>query len=513
MNMVYRMFKEYVNLLKENKLIFIAYILIASLLFLAMLSPRNIAHPTFNIKSFILILIAGIFLILYGFKNKDSIHKVSFVVVMVIGLLITFLAPAFSLHDEAIHLNRVTNILDGFIYPQPSPGNAYPTFFNYIVFHMKELYFAGNLGINNLLLNNSYALAPISQAPSLVIHGITVTPFYTYIPSVLGVFIAKSLNLSVIYAVWFSRVPSLILYAFITSYAIKRAPCYKMPLFLVTCTPLASTVMASSNYDWFIFAFFILLMAEFIYMYKNGALRKNILIFFICCLLIGLVKLPYLFFAFLILFIPKNKFNFTYPRLKLAILCILLAVISFFILKYVSIFLFHGSSLALSSKAASPMDNVYYLIQHPRVALHIARDSIAFIKYRFILTNYFYHLPFVGEFKGTKLFNILYFVFFMAFSILYPIKIKFSRNKRLALALFSFIFYLGLFYILYASWNAPESYFIIFNQPRYYVPLFLLMPIVFNYPFKKIEKIDYWTIMGVVLFLIGILLFIITHFY
>ena len=452
--------KEYTNLLKQNKLIFLVYFVVVSVLFLSMLSPKNIANPDFEIKSFIFIVIAGLFLILYGFKNKDSLHKVSFAVVMFIGLLIAFMAPAFSLHDEAIHLNRVTNILDGFLYPQPSVDRA-----------------------------------------------------YTYLPSVLGVFIAKSLNLSVIYAVWFSRIPSLIIYAIITSYAIKRAPCYKMPLFLVTCTPLATTVMASSNYDWFIFAFFILLMAEFIYMYKNGALKKNILIFFICCLLIGLVKPPYLFFAFLILFIPKNKFNFSYPRLKLVILCILLGIISLFILKNLSTFLFHGASLALSSKATSPIDNIYYLIQHPRVALHIAKNSILFIGDRFILTNYFYHLPFVGEFKGTKVFNILYFVFFIAFSILYPIKIKFSRNKKLALALFSFIFYVGLFYILYASWNAPEAYHIIYNQPRYYVPLFLLMPIIFNYPFKKIKKIDYWTIMGVIVFVIGIFLFTVTHFY
>lgn len=505
--------KEYANLLKQNKIIFLVYFVVVSVLFLSMLSPKNIANPDFEIKSFIFIVIAGLFLILYGFKNKDSLHKVSFAVVMFIGLLIAFMAPAFSLHDEAIHLNRITNILDGFLYPQPSVDRAYISFFNNLLFHMKELYAGGNLGINNLLLNNSYALIPISQAPSAVIHGITNSPFYTYLPSVLGVFIAKSLNLSVIYAVWFSRIPSLIIYAIITSYAIKRAPCYKMPLFLVTCTPLATTVMASSNYDCFIFAFFILLMAEFIYMYKNGALKKNILIFFICCLLIGLVKPPYLFFAFLILFIPKNKFNFSYPRLKLVILCILLGIISLFILKNLSTFLFHGASLALSSKATSPIDNIYYLIQHPRVALHIAKNSILFIGDRFILTNYFYHLPFVGEFKGTKVFNILYFVFFIAFSILYPIKIKFSRNKKLALALFSFIFYVGLFYILYASWNAPEAYHIIYNQPRYYVPLFLLMPIIFNYPFKKIKKIDYWTIMGVIVFVIGIFLFTVTHFY
>lgn len=503
--------KEYASLLKENKSIFLVYLIVVSVLFLSMFSPRYSTSFNIEIGSFVLIAISGILLILYGFKNKDSLHKVSFAVVMFVGIILTFIAPPFSLHDEAIHLNRVVNIVDGFIYPITATNGAYQDFLTPLLLHMKDLYGGSNFGIANLFLNNAGAFVPISDVEPSILLGITNTPFYTYIPSAIGVFIAKSLNLGVIYAVWLSRIPNLIVYAIITSYAIKRAPCYKMPMFLVTCTPLATTVMFSSNYDSFLFAVFILAIAEFIYMYKNGALKKNLLIFFICCLLIGLIKPPYLFFTLLVLFLPKEKLNFAYPRLKLAIAAILLCIVAMFLLSLSSL-LFNISSLAIG-KSHSVMDNIHHLLIHPRVDLRIVRNSMLFIGHRFIWTNYFYHVNWVGKFRGTEIFNLLYFVLFMAFSILYPIKIKFSRKKRWALAIYSLVFYIGLFFILYISWNTPESFNIIHNQPRYYVPLFLLMPFIFNYPFKKIKKVDYWAIMGIVVFVMGILLLTVTHFY
>lgn len=130
-----------------------------------------------------------------------------------------------------------------------------------------------------------------------------------------------------------------------------------------------------------------------------------------------------------------------------------------------------------------------------------------------VLNTYYYHEFWVGDFKGKQLFNVFYFIFFMAFSILYLLKIKLSRNKRIGLAIFVALFYFGMFFALYFAWYGVGSDAYIKAQARYFVSLFFLMPLVFNYPDVEIKKIDNWIIMGIIIFLTGIFLLTIVHFY
>lgn len=506
-----KIFEEYFGLLKENRHFLLFYIVIVLILFWGMLSSNNVAHPRMEILSLVFIILMGSFLILYGVKNKNSLHRVAFVFLICFGLLITFLAPPFSIPDEASHLTRVANILMGYMVPVGTPV-GYLRFFNPLLEHMLNLYNSGSLGISNLLLNNTVAFSPIPKVTTARDFHITNTPFFSYVFSVAGVFLAKSLNLSLIWVIWLSRLPNLIFYALIVAYAIKKAPAYKMALLLVSCTPLIVTVMPSANYDSFIYAILVLAIAYFIYMYKNKVRIKDLLIFFICCLMIGLIKPPYISFVLLAFFIPKENFSFSHSKLRLLISMGIVCVAAVLILKGLSS-LSVGTSVAIDTTNGSLGEKVGYLLTHPNRIYGILNEAVNFIPYEMVLNTYYYHEFWVGDFKGKQLFNVFYFIFFMAFSILYPLKIKLSRNKRIGLAIFAALFYFGMFFALYFAWYGVGSDAYIKAQARYFVPLFFLMPLVFNYPDVEIKKIDNWIIMGIIIFLTGIFLLTIVHFY
>lgn len=505
-------FGQYWDLMKESRYFLLGYVLLVSAMFAGMLSPQNISHPQADIGFFVFIVAVGILLILYGFKNRGALHRVAFVYTIVIGVLIAFLAPPFSIPDEASHLTRICNILQGFIVPT-ADSSGYPVFFNQLLWHTKDLYAAGSLGFENLFFNNSFCFEPLSQVNATHADRITNTPFFTYIFSVAGVFMAKSLDLSVIWAIWLSRLPNLIVYALIVSYAIKKAPVYKMPLLVVSCTPLIATVMATSNYDSFIFGVLILAIAYFVRMYENGVRNRDLLAFFICCLLIGLIKPPYIVFSLLAFLIPRKNFEFANPRVKLLICVAAVVILAVGILKGFSMLSVSTSAVAVDTSNGSMGSKIAYLLRSPGRFSNILNQAVNFIPDKFVFNTFYYHEFWVGEFKGIQLFNVLYFIFFVLFSVLYPIKIKLSRNKRLALAVFSLLFYFGLFFALYIAWYQTGYNVDIKTQPRYYVPLFLLIPLYFNYPFKKIKNADYYAITAVMAFLAGIFLLTITHFY
>ncbi|MCF0225961.1 MAG: DUF2142 domain-containing protein [Methanobrevibacter sp.] len=502
------------DLLNENKKFIFLYILFIAILTIEFHFANHVKSVEFEVVSFILIAILSIFFIIYYSRNKDSLAKVGFMFILVYGLIFIFITPPFAIPDEAVHLYRVETILQGHLVPLKTElGYPFVTHINPLLNYLLPTFKAANPGIGPLLTNNTQAFAPISSHPiNYTLPKITTTPFYSYIFSAVGVYIAMLLDLGAIWVVWISRIVNLIIYSAAVYIAIKKAPVYKMPLLVVATTPLIFTVMPSSNYDSFIFAFFIIAMAYFIYMIKNTVENKDLFIFLLCCLLIGLIKPQYSIICLLVFFIPKENFKFSKPRTKLLIAVIVLFIIGYFILKVMNMTTQARYGVSLSSNV-SMEGQLQYLLHHPFVIWAIIKRSIFFIYDYIIVNNFYFHDYWVREFSGIALYNELYFVFFMFMSIFYPIKIKFSKYKRLLLFLFMVVFYLGIFFSIYMAWN-PVGYPGLYGvQARYFVPLFALVPLVISYPVMKLKDMDSYIITGILIFMAGMLMLVITHFY
>jgi uncharacterized membrane protein len=95
-------------------------------------------------------------------------------------------------------------------------------------------------------------------------------PFYGYLPQAIGIFIAKLLDLNVVWMLWLARLANLICYAGIVSFAIKKTPCLKMPLIAIACIPVTLYHASSTSIDALIFALGILAIAYFLYLHESA---------------------------------------------------------------------------------------------------------------------------------------------------------------------------------------------------------------------------------------------------
>ena len=498
--MVRNILNKYYSCLINNKKFILLYILFICFFIVAMFTPENYKNPTFEIGAIVFIVIIGSFLILYAFRNKNNIHNVAFVTILFFGLLMVIFTPPFVFPDEGVHFLRPEYITEGILLPKASSSG-------YLV---QDYFFVFNTnGFGTTFIKDPSFFNPITDSmgywPTT-----TQTPFYAHIFSAIGIFIAKLFDLTAIGALWLARLGNLIFYALIARFAIKKVTTYKIPLFLMACIPLLISQVSSVSYDAFILTLGLLMVAYFIYMYTNKVENKDLLIFFICCLLISIIKPIYLILLFLVFFIPsknfksKNyKFSMIIPVVIIIILCILFTI---------GVIPGLGNSAVNISPNSNhnPIKQLNFLLSNPLNLLNFfVFCTKSFIGLAITDLSYFHF----ADYKGIKFFNLLYFIFFFAFSILYPIKIKLPRIKRIFLIFGFIVFYYSMFFVIYLSWVNIGADPYLLAQPRYFVPLMPLIPLAINYPFKTIKNIDSYVITFIIIFLAGLFLLPITHYY
>lgn len=508
-------FREYYEIFIDKKKFVYIYVLALLLLTLGMFNRNNFLQPKTEIVFFVLSVVLGIFLILYSFKNKDSLHKVAFVTILIVGGLIVFFAPPFIVPDEYFHINYALNMLDGHFFLENAKVisgkvRVWSNVFYWPLLQSYDYLFKVDPGIGAFIFNNKVAFTPISNFTDICVYSRTTSgPFYAYIFSAIGLFIAKFFDVGLIQAMWLSRIPNLLVYGLATFFAIKKVPAYKMGLLVVSCNPLILSLVASSNYDSFNFTLLILAMAFFISMYKNKVTAKNFSGFIICCLLMAFVKQTYFFIAILLFLIPFENYNFkkiNCRQYKNILFCII-GIILLGILLLVALLCFN--KIPIDSNVHY---RLVYTLTHPAFSLDIFNHGLSFLQ-NMVINTPGYREYLVGSFKGAKLYNILYFVFFIAFSVLYPFKVKLSRNKKIFLCLCCLALYFGMFFLTHILWATPLPKLNNLVQARYFIPLLPLIPLVLNYPVKKIKNIEYYTLTCVVIFSVSLVMFLVTHFY
>ena len=98
----------------------------------------------------------------------------------------------------------------------------------------------------------------------------------------------------------------------VISLAIKKTPVLKMPLLAVACIPISIYQAASVSIDCMIIALGIYSIAYFIYMSQaeeNSLTSRDIAVFTVICIILGLCKLTYLAFIFLLLLVPLKNYQ------------------------------------------------------------------------------------------------------------------------------------------------------------------------------------------------------------
>ncbi|WP_407378498.1 DUF2142 domain-containing protein [Methanobrevibacter sp.] len=481
--------KNYFNDYKKYMLIYIVFVIV---FLFAMYNEKLFADYQYKVIFLLITTIIGLTSIYYAYKNKMELHKIGLVLIIIFGLMMVFLAPPMSFPDEATHFTRAELMSEGHLYPNMTENGVY----------VNNYYFNMNQAQNGATIINHDFNNPITDHKGYWEYT-TDSPFYSYILSALGILLAKILNLTEIWALYFARIANLLLYGIVAFFMIRTIPKFKLPLLIIATMPLCLSQASSPSYDAFILTFSLIIITYFIKMYCDEINRKNLAVFFISILLISLIKPPYVILAFLTLILPYEESRHKKYSLIIALLLIVLTMIS-----VSSIFVSFADTAPAST--VSRGGQLQFIISQPQVLINLAKNIIVSIPDLLIMKSNYFHY---ADFEGYKLFNILYILSFLVFSLFYKLDVDLEKNKRIILSIIFLIIYIGIYGILYLQWTPVGSNVILGVQTRYFLPIIFMIPLIINLKNKKIENKDMYVLTFIIIFLTGLMMLPITHYY
>ena len=475
-NKVLSEFKEGIINSKKYWIIYMGLILISTL---TIFDINNYSNPKIEVVILLLISLFGIFSISYYFSNSNEkeLYKIAFIVILLFGIVCSVLMPIACAPDEYEHFVRSEITSTGVLFPHYQNG-SYSTIYG--VFDL-----IGTItqyrGENYNLIGVDNATVFTTDADTLKINYTIINyhsafaqnPFYGYLAQGLGIDIAKLLDLNVIWMLWLGRIFNLILYACLVAFAVKKTPILKIPLIVIACMPLAIYQASSLSIDSFINGVGILLIAYFFNMYKSpkGSLNiRDIAIFSIICLLLGLTKITFFLFVFLLLFIPKDNFKGNAYYYSFMFVGILGLIGYLWTSNYAGV-AFHQSYRHefWVNEGINSTNQLNYLLSHKKDAvIEIFRIP------QYLETD----LLFNSRDLYFNSFNSLFLMFLGAVTLMYPTP-KFDLKVKFG----SLIVVMGIYIVTYLTflltWT-PVSQLnpIVGVQPRYFLPLFALLPVI-----------------------------------
>ena len=530
-------FSDYKDMLFKSKKYLLIYLVLIFVLGLSTVNKKNFIQPQFAILTFIVVAILGIFCILFYFlhDSDEELYKVAFVVILCFGIVCALIVPICDVSDETEHFTRAEITSRGILIPHwtgeelgvtglfnHTEGQKYSTERNdgagfYTIKSQK--FFTDYLGFT--VFETEHDTDKINSTPYLIESTFEQNPFIGYLPQAFGIFIAKLLDLNVMWMLWLARICNLLFYAGVISLAIKKTPVLKIPLMVIACLPITIYQAASVSIDSMIISLGLLAISYFIYMCyakEKSITTKEIAIFTVICIFLGLCKLTYLAFIFLLLLVPfKNYEKDTKNVLPILLISIVLAAcIGLLWSRYSTPTLLH--SWRGSRNLVNSTLHIEYLKNNPKHALdflkiiftrdlrHLANGVFSFFGARQVVDHY------IDKYLIIT-FSLLS---FLAVTLLaYPQKLKFELKTRLGSFGLILLIYVSTCFIQLLTW-AFIGQFNLGLSLRYFIPLLALIPIVIPLnKFNPIEKevFDKYAIVLIVVFLATMIISFATKYY
>ena len=490
-------FNDYKDMLFKSKKYWLIYLVLILILGISTMHNKNILDQHFVMLTFVIVAVLGIFsIVFYMLHDSDEeFYKVAFIIILIFGITTALILPICDVSDEIEHLARAEITSQGVIIPhwtgedmgveglynhtegerissEKNVGAGYNSIRAYN-------FFSGSLG--KTVFQTSYDTAKIDTTPFIIDSAFEQNPFFGYLPQAIGVFLAKLLDLNVIWILWLARICNLIFYAGVVSLAIKKTPALKLPLLAVACIPISMYQASSASIDCMIIGLSILSISYFIYMCRapdRSLTIKNIAVFSVICLMLGLCKLPYLAFVILLIFIPSKKFEkdkkHNLPILLISIAAV--AVIGILWSRYSAPTLLH--SWRSSHNLINSTLQMNYVMHHPS-SISKFIYNIIFLEIPNMLTGVF---SFFGAHQFHHYADRYHFVtaallIYLAFVLLaYPRNVKFELKTKLGSIFTIIMIYVGICFIQLLTW-ASVGYYNLGISTRYFIPLFCLFPI------------------------------------
>ena len=490
----------------DYKNYFLIFTVLTVLCTIFLFTKVNYSSPLKEIIILVITLIIGCISIASYIKDKE-IYKTAIIIIILFGLMCVFLSPIGSVSDEVEHLTRAEITSQGVLFPEYITQNNTQGFLT-----IEST--SNSVDRDKTIFETSWDTKKINNTKVLANSAFQQNPFYVYIAQAIGVELAKVLNLNNIYLLWFARICNLLLYTGLCGIAIKKTPILKMPMTVMACFPLSIIQAASCSCDAFIFSFTLIVIAYLAHMYKSKdhtLTKKNILIYTILVLILGLSKVTFGALILLILIIPKNKFkNPNDYYLGIISIVLILSCLLCWSKFYAVDGITHSWRRGLfKQNHVNSAEQLSYMISSPQAIVTFLQIGNQLPVQVDALTRFY------SEYPTFPLFDYIYIIFATLFVLFYPIKEKISRNRRIFIAFTIGIIILGTYIVQYLTW-APVGSTNLLDAgvvPRYFLPALVLLPLIFNINNKEIKNQELIIISAITIFLSSSIMFIATMLY
>ena len=498
-------FNEFKDVFVESKKYWLIYLVLIVILGSSTLTYGNITSPAFELTALLIVAVTGILCIVYYFMHdsENELYKVAFVIILCFGIITSFIVPICDVSDETEHLARAELTSRGVIIPHWTGHDLGVERAYNLTGHNKIAHYNKGAGYESIesvnfftdflgktVEHTPYDTDKINYTPILIVSSFEQNPFYGYLPQAIGMIVAKLLDLNVIWLMWLGRIFNLICYAGLISLAIKKTPVLKLPLLVVACIPISLYQAASLSIDSMIIGLGILSVGYFLYLYKadkKSLDTKEVVKFAVLCLLLGLCKLPYLAFIFLLVIVPTENFKKGKDIIPYIILCIIIVgVVGVLWSRYSTPTLMHSwrSKLRFINSTAQ-MD---YVTSHPTFSLKFISQLFTYnLSHIFYGAFNFFGAAQKVHYSDNYHLIVAILLIFVAISLLaYPKNVKFDLKTKIGVLIILLIIYFGTAFIQLLTW-ASVGFLNLGISTRYFIPLFALLPIIVS---LKIEKLD-----------------------
>jgi len=412
---------------------------------------------------------------------------------LIFGTLFIFRLPPLSGTDEFTHFPRLYQISEGTLNEQPIGnhqfGGKLPVNINNMINAYRNLsrYSPGQGYLNGAKQLNSQYSKVTSPGKTKVTANFTSTVIYppwAYIPSLIGLLLAKAARIPLIWYVYLARITTYLVWLVLTFLAIKYLPAGKYFMLAVALLPTAVSQAATIGADGLQMALAWLLISLTLAVVAKK-LKPNWLLLMVMSLLavyVAVIKDGYFLIGFVPLIIPTSRFAKQNVALiwKSSILILVLACSALFTLR--TVHAVHGTILTPTvGMYFNSSQQISYIFNHlPLYLLHVIEQPFTktfdttYLGIVGILTNRLIYL-------SILVIGLLYFGLYLGISSTsYLSNLKEYRMRLIiffsAILLASYGLLASAFYIGNTSVGAQ---FVNGFYGRYFLPL---LPLLLVYP-------------------------------
>ena len=416
-------------------------------------------------------------------KKEIDISKMFLIIVVPISLIHLTLHPIGRVPDENTHIRRAYEISYGYILTDVSEegivGRELPA----------ELKFVTNENQTYDLYEQNKEKDYGTEKEFLDFNNTAIYAFISYLPQAIGIFITRIFGANIVVQVYGARVVNLFTYILLTYFAIKKIPFKRLAIFLIAFLPITIQEAASVSPDALtngICFFFVSYILHLIYS-KEKASKKDLILLGITSAVVALVKIIYLPLCALVFLIPDEKFENIKKKYTILILLFIISVIlNLGWLKYAN------SHYRQAYNEANPNEQIAFVLQDP---------------YRYIITCFrdvhlridFYLQGLVGadlshlDIDMSMIMQVTLFLL-LVFSFVCDENENIKPNWKIKsfLALIFLAVIALLFTSEYIAWNPVGNFWVNGIQPRYFIPVLIIVSVLCNMNNIKLEKkLDY----------------------